>query len=207
MSAPIPITPRRRIVVAITGATGAVFGVRLLERLREFDVESHLIVSSWGARTIEHETKYSVADVRALADVVHKPNDQAATVSSGSFLTAGMIVAPCSVKTLAAIATGYASDLVARAADVVLKERRPLVLMVRESPLSEIHLENMTRLARMGASIVPPVPAFYNQPQTLEDLVDHILTRALDQVGLHGSSTPRWDGRMLRHTDEVTPEP
>lgn len=190
----------RRIVVAITGATGAIFGVRLLERLRDFDVESHLIISSWGARTIEHETKYSLADVRALADVVHKPSDQAATVSSGSFLTDGMIIAPCSVKTLAAIATGLASDLVARAADVVLKERRPLVLMVRESPLNEIHLDNMARLARMGASIVPPVPAFYNRPQSLEDMVDHILTRALDQVGFHATTTPRWDGRMLRYS-------
>lgn len=193
---------RRRVIVAITGATGAVFGVRTLQRLRDFDVETHLIVSSWGARTIEHETKWSAAEVRDMADVVHKPGDQAATVSSGSFITHGMVIAPCSVKTVAAIAAGYASDLVSRAADVVIKERRPLVLMVRESPLSEIHLENMARLARIGASIVPPMPAFYNQPASLEEMVDHIVTRALDQLGLHSTVTPRWDGRMLRHGED-----
>lgn len=186
----------RRVVVAITGATGAIFGVRLLDRLREFDVESHLVVSSWGARTIEHETGYSVADVHRRADVVHKAGDQGAAISSGSFLTDGMIIAPCSVKTLAAIAAGYADGLVSRAADVVLKERRQLVLMVRESPLNELHLQNMLRLAQMGTCILPPVPAFYNHPQSLEDMIDHILTRALDQVGLTSMATPRWDGQM-----------
>lgn len=191
---------RKRVIVAITGASGSIFGVRLLERLREFDVETHLVVSAWGARTLEHETGRSLADVRALADVVHKPGDQGATISSGSFRTEGMVVAPCSVKTLAAIAAGYAEDLVARAADVVLKERRRLVLLVREAPLSEIHLENMLKLARMGVSIIPPVPAFYNQPKTLEDAVDHILTRALDQVGFESQLTPRWDGNVTgRH--------
>ena len=190
----------RRLIVAITGASGAVLGVRLLERLREFDVETHLVISAWGARTLEHETPYPVAQVRRLADVVHKPGDQGATISSGSFRTDGMIIAPCSVKTLAAIAGGYADDLVARAADVVLKERRRLVLVVREAPLSEIHLENMLKLARMGASIVPPVPAFYTRPKTLEDAVDHIVTRVLDQVGLHSEQTPRWDGNLTgRH--------
>lgn len=191
----------RRIIVAITGATGAIFGVRLLQRLRAHNIESHLVVSPWGARTIEHETNNSVAQVRKLADVVHKPSDQGATISSGSFLTSGMIIAPCSVKTLAAVAAGYASDLVSRAADVTLKERRPLVLMVRESPLSEIHLENMARLARMGASIVPPVPAFYNHPATLEDMVDHIISRALDQVGIHTEQSPRWAGQMRRYAE------
>lgn len=187
----------RRLIVAITGASGAIFGIRLLERLREFEVESHVVISAWGAKTIEHETDYTVADVRALADVAHKPVDQGAAISSGSFRTDGMVIAPCSVKTLAAIASGYANDLVSRAADVVLKERRPLVLMVRESPLSAIHLENMLKLARLGAVIVPPAPAFYNHPESLADAVDHIVTRALDQLGLHSDATARWDGNVI----------
>lgn len=187
---------QRRVIVAITGASGAILGVRTLERLAEFDIEKHLVMSAWGARTLEHETSYTVEDVRALADVVHRPSDQGATISSGSFLTEGMIIAPCSVKTLSAIAAGYAEDLIARAADVVLKERRRLVLVVREAPLSEIHLENMLKLARMGVSIVPPVPGFYNRPRTLDEVVDHIVTRALDQLRLSSSATPRWDGSM-----------
>jgi 4-hydroxy-3-polyprenylbenzoate decarboxylase len=127
---------------------------------------------------------------------VHRPNDQGASISSGSFLTEGMIIAPCSVKTLAAIASGYAEDLIARAADVVLKERRRLVLVVREAPLSAIHLENMLKLARLGVSIVPPVPGFYTRPQTVEEVVDHVVTRALDQLGLSSSMTQRWNGTM-----------
>lgn len=193
-----PRAQRPRVVVAITGASGSILGVRMLERLREFDVETHLVISAWGARTLEHETGWTVAEARALADVVHKPGDLGASISSGSFRTEGMLIAPCSVKTLAAIANGYAEDLIARAADVVLKERRRLVLMVREAPLSEIHLENMLKLARMGASIVPPVPGFYNRPKTLDDAVDHIVTRALDQIGLVSGETPRWDGTVMR---------
>lgn len=197
MSVETSLRPRR-LIVAITGATGAIFGVRILERLQEFHVETHLIISSWGARTIEHETRYTLDHVRDLADVVHKANDQGATISSGSFLTDGMIVAPCSVKTLASIAGGYASDLISRAADVVLKERRKLVLMVRESPLNEIHLENMLKLNRMGVHIVPPVPAFYNHPATIEDAVDYIVTRTLDHIALNAGDAPRWDGRLTR---------
>ncbi|TDE00662.1 UbiX family flavin prenyltransferase [Jiangella asiatica] len=188
----------RRLIVAITGASGSILGVRMLERLREFDVETHLVVTAWGGRTLEHETNWSLAEVRQLADVVHRPGDLGATISSGSFHTDGMMVAPCSVKTLAAIAAGYAEDLVARAADVVLKERRRLVLLVREAPLSEIHLENMLKLARMGVSILPPVPGFYARPKTLEEAVDHIVTRALDQVGLVSQQSPRWDGNVTR---------
>lgn len=188
------VSSEKRLVVAITGATGAVFGIRTLQRLREFDVETHLIVSAWGARTIEHETSYTVEQVRELADVVHRPSSQEATISSGSFQSAGMIVAPCTVKTLARIASGAADDLVARAADVTMKEGRKLVLLVRESPLSAIHLENMLTLARLGVCILPPVPAFYNSPGDVEDLVDHIVTRTLDQFGLHSEKTPRWDG-------------
>jgi flavin prenyltransferase len=191
-----PPPVRKRIVVGITGATGSIFGIRMLERLREFDVETHLVVSPWGGRTLEHETPYTIDEVRGLADVVYKPNDQGAAISSGSFQTHGMIIAPCSVKTLAGIAAGYAQDLVARAADVVLKENRRLVLLVRESPLSAIHLENMLKLAQLGVRLVPPVPAFYNQPKSLEDVVDHIVTRALDQFDMHSDQTPRWDGLM-----------
>jgi 4-hydroxy-3-polyprenylbenzoate decarboxylase len=193
-----------RIIVAITGATGAVFGVRALERLREFDVETHLIVSPWGAKTIEHETGRSVKEVRALADVSHRPQDQGATISSGSYLTLGMLVAPCSVKTLAAISSGLADDLVARAADVVLKERRKLVLMVRESPFSTIHLENMLRAANAGAVILPPMPGFYTHPANLDEMVDHIVTRALDQFDLHSGATRRWDGKLEHSSTRET---
>jgi 4-hydroxy-3-polyprenylbenzoate decarboxylase len=185
-----------RVVVAITGATGAIVGIRLLERLGDFGVERHLIVSGWGARTISHETDYDLDRVRALADVTYKTNDLGAAPSSGSFLTRGMVIAPCSVKTLAAIATGISSDLVARAADVTLKERRRLVLVVRESPLSEIHLENMLRLARMGADIVPPMLSLYTRPASIGEMVDHIVTRTLDQLGYHSPGAKRWDGDL-----------
>ena len=151
---------------------------------------------------MQHETGMSARQVRSLADVSHRPGEQGATISSGSFETRGMIIAPCSVKTLAQIASGMADDLVARAADVVIKEQRKLVLMVRESPFSPIHLENMLRLARMGVSILPPMPAFYNQPKDIVDIVDHIVTRALDQLGLHSEKTPRWDGKLHHSTDE-----
>ncbi len=187
---------RERVIVAITGATGAVLGIRVLQRLEEFDVERHLVVSGWGARTIAHETGLDVDAVRALADVTHRVGDLGASIASGSFVTRGMIVAPCSMKTLAAIATGLCGDLVARAADVTLKERRRLVLMVRETPLSEIHLENMLRLARMGAAIVPPMLGFYMRPTSVDEMVDHVVTRALDQLGLHSTATPRWGGEL-----------
>ncbi|BCI51796.1 putative UbiX-like flavin prenyltransferase [Mycolicibacterium litorale] len=188
----------RRIIVGITGASGSILGIRALERLREFEVETHLIISAWGARTLEHESGWTVEEVRRLADVVHKPGDLGATVSSGSFRTDGMLIAPCSMKTVAAIAHGYTEDLVARAADVILKERRRLVLMAREAPLSEVHLENLLKLARMGVSIVPPMPAFYNRPKTLEDVVDHIVVRALDQFDLVAEDAPRWDGHVTK---------
>jgi len=185
-----------RVLVAMTGATGAILGVRLLERLKEFDVERHLIVSSWGARTLLHETDLDLDDVRSMADVTYKITDLGAAVSSGSFITRGMIVVPCSVRTLAAIASGVTGDLISRAADVTLKERKPLILMVRESPLNMIHLENLIKVSRAGAHIVPPMIAFYGRPTTVDQLVDHIVTRALDQVGLHSDATPRWDGEL-----------
>lgn len=188
----------RRIIVGITGATGAIFGVRVLQALRAADVESHLILSEWGGRTIEHETGLSLARLRKLATVVHGLENMAATVSSGSFLTEGMVIAPCSMRTLAAIATGNSENLVHRAADVVLKEKRRLVLLVRETPLSEIHLENMLKLARIGATILPPMPAFYNRPQTIDEIVGHIVARALDQFGIRADFAKRWDGRASR---------
>jgi 4-hydroxy-3-polyprenylbenzoate decarboxylase len=191
-----------RLVVGITGATGAIIGVRLLERLRELETETHLVISKWGERTIEHETPYTVAQVRALASVAHSVQYLAATIASGSFRTDGMVVAPCSVKSLAAIAAGFADNLLLRAADVTLKERRRLVLVVRETPLSDIHLENMLRLSRMGTIIFPPVPAFYNHPQTIDDLVEHLVARVLDQFGLEPEGERRWDGRLARPPDD-----
>jgi 4-hydroxy-3-polyprenylbenzoate decarboxylase len=185
----------RRIIVGMTGSTGAIFGVRFLEALKQTDVESHLIVSKWAQRTIEHETNYTLEQVRSLASVVHSPGDMGATISSGSFITEGMVVIPCSVRTLSGIANGYGEHLVHRAADVILKERRKLVLVVRETPLSEVHLENMLKLSRMGAVIAPPVPAFYTQPRTLDDVVDHTVSRLLDLFGIHLDGA-RWSGEM-----------
>jgi len=186
----------RRLIVGITGASGSIFGIRLLERLRDLDVETHLVLSRWGARTLVHETDYSVEQVQRLATDVHASTDQGAAISSGSFVTMGMIVLPCSMKTLAEIAHGTGDSLIPRAADVVLKERRRLVLGVREAPFHEIHLENMLRLTRMGVIIAPPLPAFYNRPRSIADLVDHAVTRTLDLFGLHDDRVPRWDGLM-----------
>lgn len=183
--------------MAITGATGVVYGIRILEVLRHLGIESHLIVSKWGARTLAHETKFSLADVQELADHVHAPGDQGAPLSSGSFLVNGMVIAPCSVRTLGAIASGHGDNLIHRAADVTLKESRKLVLVVREAPFHQIHLENMLRLSRMGAVIFPPAPAFYHRPGTIEDLIDHTVGRVLDQMGVHTDLMPRWDGRMV----------
>lgn len=193
----------RRVIVGMTGATGAIFGVRLLEALKDSDVESHLILSKWAQRTIEHETPFTMKQVCALASVYHNASNMAATISSGSFITEGMIVIPCSMRTLGSIANGTGDNLVQRAADVVLKERRRLVLVARESPLSELHLENMVKLARIGATIIPPVPAFYNHPQSIDDIVNHIVTRVLDQFGIPAPFAKRWDGHMeTRHKDE-----
>jgi 4-hydroxy-3-polyprenylbenzoate decarboxylase len=186
----------KRLVVGITGATGSIFGIRLLQALRASEVETHLIVSKWGARTMAHETPYSLEQVQQMATRSYNASDQGAALSSGSFLTSGMVVAPCSMRTLGAIATGQGEHLVHRAADVILKERRKLVLVVREAPLNEIHLENMLKLSRMGVVIFPPVPAFYSHPQTIDEMVDHIVMRILDQFDIHVDLTARWDGEM-----------
>ena len=185
-----------RIVVGITGASGSVIGVRLLSALGALGVTTHLVLSRWGRATMEMETGYSARAVGELADHVHAPGDAAATISSGSFRTDGMVIAPCSMRTLAAISSGAGDGLIPRAADVTLKERRRLVLVPRELPLSEIHLRNMLDLARLGAVIAPPVPAFYLKPETVDDVVDHVVGRVLDQFGLEMPGMPRWTGRM-----------
>ena len=185
-----------RLIVGITGATGSIYGVRLLQALQGSGVESHLVVSRWGARTLAHETTYSLEQVRRLATRAYAENDQGAALSSGSFLTGGMVIAPCSMRTLSAIAHGQAQNLIHRAADVVLKERRRLVLLVREAPLSDIHLESMLKLSRMGVVISPPVPAFYNHPRTIDDLVNHTVQRVLDLFDIHLDLAERWKGDM-----------
>ena len=185
-----------KIIVGITGATGTIYGVRILQRLREAGAETHLVISRWGARTLIHETPYSREQVESMATVSYAPGDMGAAISSGSFRTDGMVIAPCSAKTLAAVAHGFGESLVHRAADVILKERRKLVLMVREAPLSDIHLENMLKLSRMGAVILPPMPAFYNHPRSVDDVVEHTVSRVLDQFGLDVSGVERWSGEM-----------
>ena len=185
-----------RLIVGITGATGSIFGIRLLQALQGSGVETHAVVSKWGVRTLAHETSYSLDQVQAMATASYSANDQGAAISSGSFLTNGMVVAPCSMRTLAAISSGQGDNLIHRAADVILKERRKLVLAVREMPFNDIHLENMLKLSRMGVVILPPVPAFYNQPRSIDDIVDHIVMRILDQFDIHLGLTDRWDGVM-----------
>jgi len=186
----------KRLIVGITGATGSIYGIRLLQVLQGSDVETHLIVSRWGARTLIHETPYTLEDVRGMATRSYSESDQGAALSSGSFVTMGMAVLPCSMKTLSAIAHGHGEDLVHRAADVVLKERRRLVLCVREAPFNEIHLENMLKLSRMGVVICPPVPAFYSRPKSLDDLINHTVNRVLDLFDIHLDVAERWNGIM-----------
>lgn len=184
--------PKNRLIIGISGASGVIYGVRLLEALKSLPVETHLVMTRTAEVTLAHETDLKVAAVRALADVAHGVDDLAAAVSSGSFRTMGMIVAPCSMRSLGEIAAGISSNLLTRAADVVLKERRKLVLLVRETPLHAIHLRNMATLAEMGAIIAPPVPAFYNRPKTLDDVIDHTVGRVLDLFDLDTGKVKRW---------------
>ncbi|WEK47881.1 MAG: UbiX family flavin prenyltransferase [Candidatus Andeanibacterium colombiense] len=190
---------QRRMIVAISGASGAIYGIRLLETLRAIGVETHLVVSEAAARTIHEETGMTLSAVRALADVCYPNQDIGAAIASGSFRTDGMIVAPCSIKSASEIACGITSSLLARAADVVLKERRRLVLMLRETPLHLGHLRTLTQLAEIGAIVAPPVPAFYMKPQTLDDIVNHSVGRILDLFDLEAGLVRRWrqdgDGR------------
>jgi 4-hydroxy-3-polyprenylbenzoate decarboxylase len=190
-----------RLIVGITGATGTIFGVRLLQMLHGSGVETHMVLSKWAARTLVHETDYTIEQVQNLATHNYPLGDQGAAISSGSFVTLGMVIVPCSMRSLAAIANGLADNLIHRAADVILKERRKLVLVVRESPLHDIHLENMLKLSRMGVVILPPVPAFYNHPQNLDDMINHVTMRVLDQFDIHLDVMNRWDGTMLTSAD------
>ncbi len=183
---------RQRLVVGITGASGVVYGLRTLDALRELGVESHLVVSKSAALTLAQEADLSVAEVNAKADVVHRAADVGAAIASGSFRTLGMIVAPCSVRTMSEIATGVTSSLLTRAADVTLKERRTLVLMVRETPLHLGHLRTLTKLAEMGAVIAPPLPAFYAKPASIAEMVDQSVGRALDLFDLAWKPVKRW---------------
>lgn len=183
-----------KIIIGMSGATGAIFGIRLLELLKEMEIETHLVMSSWAAATIQVETPYTAKEVEELADYTYSYKDLGAKISSGSFQVDGMIVAPCSMKTLASIRMGLADNLVTRAADVILKERKKLLLLTRETPLNDIHLENMLALSRMGTMIFPPMPAFYNHPENIDDLINHIIYRALDQFDIHLPEAKRWDG-------------
>jgi 4-hydroxy-3-polyprenylbenzoate decarboxylase len=187
----------RRLIVAITGATGAIYGVQLLRRLGELPgIETHLLLSSAGVLNVHQELDMKRGDVEALAHVVHNVNDIGASVASGSFATAGMVVAPCSMKTLGAIANGLADNLIARAADVCLKERRRVVLLARETPLNLAHIRNMEAVTLMGGVIFPPVPAFYQRPRSLDEMVDHTLARVLDLFDIEHDLAPRWSGQV-----------
>lgn len=193
-------TPRKRIIVAITGATGAQIGIHLLQTLRRLNVETHIIISKWAAETIKWETDYTPAAIKALADHAYSSHDLAAPIASGSYRVDGMIVAPCSVKTLAAINAGICDDLVTRAADVCLKERKRLVLSVRETPFSEIHLRNMMEVTRAGAIVAPPMVAFYTKPSSINDILDQMVGRLLDLFDLDARNFERWDGMQKSTT-------
>ena len=183
-----------RIVIGISGASGIIYGVRALELLRDCDVQTHLVISKSAKLTLHHELDMGVKDLEALADVVHPAQDVGASIASGSFATAGMLIAPCSVRTMSEIASGVTSTLLTRAADVVLKERRRLVLMLRETPLHTGHIQTMLRLSEMGAVIAPPVPAFYTRPKSLDDVVTQSVGRALDLFDLSLAQVRRWQG-------------
>ncbi|MEB0135526.1 UbiX family flavin prenyltransferase [Actimicrobium sp. CCC2.4] len=190
-----PAGTPRRLIIAITGATGSIYGVRLLQVLRDIGgIETHLMVSESGVLNLHHELDMDRKQVGALADVVHNVRDVGASIASGSFQSDGMIVAPCSMKTLASVAMGMSDNLITRAADVVLKERRRLILMVRETPFNLAHLRNMTSVTEMGGIIFPPLPGFYQRPASIAEMVDHTVGRVLDMVGVTHQMTPRWSG-------------
>jgi len=188
----ISANSKPRVIVGITGASGAIYGISALEALNKLGVETHLIISPNAQMTIALETEYKLAEVKKLASVVHPATDMAAPISSGSFRTLGMVIAPCSMRTLGEIASGVTASLISRAADVILKERRKLVLMVRESPLHLGHLRNMAAVTEMGAIVAPPVPAFYNHPRNLEDIVQHSVGRVLDLLDIQHNLVSRW---------------
>jgi 4-hydroxy-3-polyprenylbenzoate decarboxylase len=187
----------KRLIVGLTGASGIIYGVRLLEALKSLEVEVHLILSDWAVRNVALETRYELSYVKGLAAQNYHNDDLAAPVASGSFPTVGMVIAPCSMKTLAGIANGYSENLLERAADVTMKEGRRLILAPRETPLSPIHLENMLKLARLGVVIAPPMPAFYIKPESITDLVDHQVGKIIDQFGWEHDLYKRWGGASL----------
>jgi 4-hydroxy-3-polyprenylbenzoate decarboxylase len=187
-----------RMIVGISGASGVIYGIRLLEILRKCDIETHLVMTKSAELTLAYETDIKAADVKKLADHYHPIGDVGASISSGSFKTVGMVIAPCSIKTMSEVATGTTSSLISRAADVVLKERRRLVMMVRETPLHSGHLRSMLRLSEMGAIISPPMPAFYTRPTELDQIIDHSLSRVLDLFDIDTDLVRRWDGSLLK---------
>lgn len=185
----------KRIIVAVTGASGTIYAIELLKALQKIDdVETHLVMSKWGKQNLELETDYSLDQMEGLADHVYRNQDLGAAIASGSFLTDAMVIVPASMKSIASIATGLADNLVARAADVILKEQRQLIIVPRETPFSLIHLENMTKLAKMGVQIIPPIPAFYHRPKTVEELVNHQTMKLLDALHLANQVEQRWSG-------------
>lgn len=184
---------KRRIVVGITGASGVIYGIQLLRKLNTKDLETHLIISESGKKNISFETDYSVAEIESMADKLYDNDDLAAPLASGSFLTDGMIIAPCTIKTLSGIVNSYSENLIVRTADVILKEKRKLVLLVRETPLHKGHLRLMTMAADMGAHILPPVPAFYHRPKTLDDIIDQTVGKIFDYLGIAHDLFKRWD--------------
>lgn len=195
----------KKLIIGMTGASGAIYGLRLLEVLAESDVETHLVVSKWAQQTIEHETGKNLDHLRGLADHSYGANDMGAEISSGSAPGDGMVVVPCSMRSVGAIASGVGDHLVHRAADVALKERRKLVLVARETPLNDIHLENLLKLSRMGVVVMPPVPAFYSHPKTIDDIVDHTVMRILDQFDIASDLVARWQGEMQNRTAKIRP--
>jgi flavin prenyltransferase len=181
-----------KIIVAMTGATGSILGIRLLEALKKCDIETHLVMSEWAEKTMRIETSYHPDDVKKLASHVYAPDNQASRISSGSFRVDGMVIAPCSMKTLAAIRVGFADSLIPRAADVILKEHKKLVILPRELPLNSIHIENMLGLSHAGAVILPPMLTFYNKPSTLDDAINHVVARTMDQFDIEHDLAKRW---------------
>jgi flavin prenyltransferase len=195
----------KKLIIGMTGSSGAIIGARLLEVLADTSIETHLIVSKWAQQTLEHETSYTLDALRELAGETYSVGDMGAKISSGSFHTDGMVIVPCSMRSVASIAHGLGDHLVHRAADVILKERRKLVVVPRELPLSTLHLENLLKLSKMDVTILPPMPAFYNHPKSLDDMVDHIVMRILDQFDVARELVSRWDGKMHNNSKRIHP--
>jgi 4-hydroxy-3-polyprenylbenzoate decarboxylase len=195
----------KNLIIGMTGSSGAILGARLLEVLADTDIETHLIVSKWAQQTLEHETSYTLDALRDLASETYSAGDMGAKVSSGSFHTDGMVIVPCSMRSVASISHGLGDHLVHRAADVTIKERRKLVVVPRELPLSTVHLENLLKLSKMDVTILPPMPAFYNHPKSLDDMVDHIVMRILDQFDVARELVGRWDGKMKNNIKHIHP--